>query len=96
VGQHGGDVGAGPLYGARFTHWNVTVTNERAGLVKIDEIAPYSATVAISTVREFGQTDVPDFTGDLHTRTELYGRPGEAAPANLYDAQRALSRGMPS
>ncbi|MFE2580831.1 glycosyl hydrolase family 28-related protein [Streptomyces sp. NPDC059378] len=89
VGQHGGDASAGPLYGARFTHWNVTVTNGRAGLVKIDGIAPRSATVAISTVSEFGQTDVPDFTGDLDTRADLYGRPGEVRPANLYDAQRS-------
>ncbi|GAB7110173.1 hypothetical protein JCM4814A_84880 [Streptomyces phaeofaciens JCM 4814] len=90
VGQHGGDASAGPLYGARFTHWNVTVTNGRAGLVKIDEIAPRSATVAISEVREFGQIDVPDFAGDLNTAVELYGRPGQVWPANLYDAQRAL------
>ncbi|WP_327355201.1 glycosyl hydrolase family 28-related protein [Streptomyces sp. NBC_01304] len=89
-GRHGGDASAGPLYGARFTHWNVTVTNERAGLIKLDEIAPYSATVAISTVREFDQTDVPDFTGALHSRTEAYGSPGGVRPLNLYEAQRGL------
>lgn len=91
-GRHGGDASAGPLYGARFTHWNVTVTNERAGLVKIDEIAPYSATVAISTVREFDQTDVPDFGGALNSRLEAYGSPGAVHPRNLYEAQRALRR----
>ncbi|WP_406269933.1 glycoside hydrolase family 55 protein [Streptomyces sp. NBC_00191] len=91
-GRHGGDASAGPLYGARFTHWNVTVTNERAGLVKIDEIAPYSATVAISTVREFDQTDVPDFGGALNSRLEMYGSPGAVHPRNLYEAQRALRR----
>ncbi|NBE51517.1 glycosyl hydrolase family 28-related protein [Streptomyces boluensis] len=91
-GRHGGDASAGPLYGARFTHWNVTVTNERAGLVKIDGIAPYSATVAISEVREFDQIDVPDFTGELHARVEAYGRPGGVWPGNLYEAQRALRR----
>ncbi|GHH85974.1 hypothetical protein GCM10018793_56080 [Streptomyces sulfonofaciens] len=89
-GQHGGDASAGPLFGARFTHWNIRVTNERAGLVRIDGLAPYSATVAISTVREFGQIDVPDLTGDLHSRLELYGRPDEVEPANLYDAQRRV------
>jgi hypothetical protein len=89
-GQHGGDASAGPLYGARFTHWNVTVTNERAGCVRIDDIAPYSATVGISTVRPFGQIDVPDFTGDLHSRLESYGTPGEVRPRNLYEAQRDL------
>ncbi|MCX4584431.1 glycosyl hydrolase family 28-related protein [Streptomyces sp. NBC_01481] len=91
-GRHGGDASAGPLYGARFTHWNVTVTNERAGLVKIDEIAPYSATVAISTVREFDQTDVPDFGGALNSRLEAYGMPGAVHPRNLYEAQRELTR----
>ncbi|MFE6127182.1 glycosyl hydrolase family 28-related protein [Streptomyces sp. NPDC056437] len=89
-GRHGGDASAGPLYGARFTHWNVTVTNERAGLIKIDGIAPYSATVAISTVREFDQTDVPDFTGELRSRLEAYGAPGGVQPRNLHQAQRAL------
>ncbi|WP_405807685.1 glycoside hydrolase family 55 protein [Streptomyces sp. NBC_00210] len=89
-GRHGGDASAGPLYGARFTHWNVTVANERAGLIKIDEIAPYSATVGISTVREFDQTDVPDFGGALNSRLETYGSPGAVRPRNLYEAQRAL------
>lgn len=29
-GRHGGDASAGPLFGARFTHWNIRVTNGRA------------------------------------------------------------------
>ncbi|WP_049569965.1 glycosyl hydrolase family 28-related protein [Streptomyces sp. SBT349] len=89
-GTHGGDASAGPLYGARFAHWNVTVTNERAGMIKIDGIAPFSATVGISEVTEFGQIDVPDFDGPLHTRIESYGDPGAVRPRNLYDAQREL------
>ncbi|MFE4371586.1 glycosyl hydrolase family 28-related protein [Streptomyces sp. NPDC056835] len=89
-GRHGGDAIAGPLYGARFAHWNVTVTNERAGLIKIDEIAPYSVTAGISEVREFDQIDVPDFQGELHTRLEAYGAPGDVRPRNLYEAQREL------
>nr|WP_066952351.1 glycoside hydrolase family 55 protein [Streptomyces lushanensis] len=89
-GRHGGDAIAGPLYGARFTHWNVTVTNGRAGLIKIDEIAPYSATAGISEVREFDQIDVPDFTGELHARLEAYGRPEDIRPRNLYEAQREV------
>ncbi|MFE3140586.1 glycosyl hydrolase family 28-related protein [Streptomyces scopuliridis] len=89
-GRHGGDAIAGPLYGARFAHWNVTVTNERAGLIKIDEIAPYSVTAGISVVREFDQIDVPDFQGELHTRLEAYGSPGDIRPRNLYEAQREL------
>ncbi|MGW6268049.1 glycosyl hydrolase family 28-related protein [Streptomyces sp. NPDC055060] len=89
-GRHGGDASAGPLFGARFTHWNIRVTNERAGLMKIDGLAPYSATVGINEVREFDQTDVPDFTGPLHARLELYGTTGTVRPRNLYEAQREL------
>ncbi|MFJ4812593.1 glycosyl hydrolase family 28-related protein [Streptomyces longwoodensis] len=92
-GRHGGDASAGPLFGARFTHWNIRVTNGRAGLVRIDGLAPYSATVGINEVREFGQTDVPDFGGDLHSRLELYGTSDVVRPRNLYEAQRALTRG---
>lgn len=91
-GRHGGDANAGPLFGARFTHWNIRVTNGRAGLMKIDGLAPYSATVGLNTVTEFDQTDVPDFTGDLHSRLELYGTTDAVRPRNLYDAQRELLR----
>ncbi|MEW2048782.1 glycosyl hydrolase family 28-related protein [Streptomyces sp. NPDC005476] len=89
-GRHGGDASAGPLFGARFTHWNIRVTNGRAGLMKIDALAPYSATVGVDEVTEFDQIDVPDFPGDLHTRLELYGAPGAVRPRNLHEAQRAL------
>ncbi|MFI7006457.1 glycosyl hydrolase family 28-related protein [Streptomyces sp. NPDC050145] len=88
-GAHGGDASAGPLYGARFAHWNVTVTNQRAGCIRIDDVAPRSATVAISEVSPFGQIDVPDFTGDLQSRRELYGTT-RVTPRNLYQAQRSL------
>ncbi|WP_329208708.1 glycoside hydrolase family 55 protein [Streptomyces sp. NBC_00683] len=91
-GRHGGDASAGPLFGARFTHWNIRVTNGRAGLMRIDGLAPYSATVGISEVTEFDQIDVPDFTGDLHTRLEAYGTPEAVRPRNLYQAQRDLTR----
>ncbi|PSM44409.1 hypothetical protein C6Y14_05060 [Streptomyces dioscori] len=89
-GRHGGDASAGPLFGARFTHWNIRVTNGRAGLMKIDGLAPYSATVGINEVTEFDQIDVPDFTGPLHSRLELYGTTDAVRPRNLYDAQRDL------
>ena len=89
-GRHGGDANAGPLFGARFTHWNIRVTNGRAGLMKIDQLAPYSATVGLNTVTESDQIDVPDFTGDLHGRLELYGTTGVVRPRNLYEAQREL------
>ena len=88
-GRHGGDESAGPLYGARFAHWNITVTNGRAGCVRIDDVAPYSATVGVSAVTPFDQTDVPDFTGPLHSRLESYGDP-TAEPRDLYRAQREL------
>jgi hypothetical protein len=89
-GRHGGDANAGPLFGARFTHWNIRVTNGRAGLMKIDQLAPYSATVGVNTVTESDQIDVPDFTGDLHSRLELYGTTDVVRPRNLYEAQREL------
>jgi hypothetical protein len=89
-GRHGGDASAGPLFGARFTHWNIRVTNGRAGLVKIDGLAPYSATVGVDEVKEFDQIDVPDFTGDLHARLELYPTTDAVRPRNLYEAQREL------
>ncbi|MFF7599308.1 glycosyl hydrolase family 28-related protein [Streptomyces mirabilis] len=89
-GRHGGDASAGPLFGARFTHWNIRVTNGRAGLMKIDGLAPYSATVGLNEVTEFDQIDVPDFTGDLHSRLELYGTTDVVRPRNLYEAQRDL------
>ncbi|MER6207799.1 glycosyl hydrolase family 28-related protein [Streptomyces sp. NPDC001642] len=89
-GRHGGDANAGPLFGARFTHWNIRVTNGRAGLMKLDQLAPYSATVGLNTVTEFDQIDVPDFTGDLHTRLELYGTTDVVRPRNLYEAQQRL------
>lgn len=91
-GRHGGDASAGPLFGARFTHWNIRVTNGRAGLMRIDGLAPYSATAGVSEVTESGQIDVPDFTGDLHTRLEAYGAPEAVRPRNLHDAQRGLGR----
>ncbi len=91
-GSHGGSADAGPLYGARFAHWNVTVTNQRAGCVRIDEVAPMSATVGISTVRDFGQTDRPDFTGPLGARLDSYGDV-TVSPQNLHKAQREL-RGL--
>ncbi|MGW1873869.1 glycosyl hydrolase family 28-related protein [Streptomyces sp. NPDC001975] len=91
-GRHGGDANAGPLFGARFTHWNVRVTNGRAGLMRLDGLAPWSATVGLNEVTDFDQIDVPDFTGDLHSRLELYGTWDAVRPRNLYEAQRALSR----
>ncbi|MFF1451804.1 glycosyl hydrolase family 28-related protein [Streptomyces sp. NPDC058274] len=91
-GRHGGDAIAGPLFGARFTHWNIRVTNGRAGLMKIDGLAPYSATVGVNEVTEFDQIDVPDFTGPLNSRLELYGTTDVVRPRNLYDAQRELER----
>lgn len=58
--------------------------------MRIDGLAPYSATVGINTVREFGQIDVPDFNGDLHSRLELYGTTNAVRPGNLYEAQKDL------
>ncbi|WP_093800263.1 hypothetical protein [Streptomyces sp. Wb2n-11] len=68
----------------------------RAGLTRTDTVAPYSATVGIGEVRDFGQSDapgVPGFTGPLHSRPAAYGAPGSVRPRNPYDAQRALAPG---
>jgi Pectate lyase superfamily protein len=91
-GLHGGSADAGPLYGARFAHWNITVLNGRAGGIKLDQLAPRSATVGISEVREFGQVDQPDFAGPLESRLESYGTTA-VTPANLYLAQLRLRCG---
>lgn len=90
-GSHGGDASAGPLYGAGFAHWNVTVTDGRAGCVKNDGIAPRSATAGICEVTAFGRTDVPDVTGPLDSRPASSGNPA-VTPRNLYEAKRALRR----
>jgi len=90
-GLHGGDYAAGPLYGGRFAHWNVTITNERAGCIRLDQVAPASATVGISPCRDFGQVDNPDFTGELNSRLESFGTT-DIRPANLYTAQLRLRR----
>lgn len=58
--------------------------------MKIDGLAPYSATVGLATVTESDQTDAPVFTGDLHSRLELYGTTDVVRPRNLYEAQREL------
>jgi hypothetical protein len=60
--------------------------------MKIDGLAPYSATVGVNEVTEFDQIDVPDFTGPLNSRLELYGTTDVVRPRNLYDAQRELER----
>jgi Pectate lyase superfamily protein len=90
-GAHGGSADAGPLYGARFAHWNVTVTNKRAGCVKIDDVAPFSATVGISEVTPFGQIDKADFAPPLNSVLASYGTPG-ITPPDLHAAQVELRR----
>lgn len=69
----------------------VTIANARAGCVKIDHVAPSSATVAISECTEFGQIDKPDFTGALNSRIELFGST-DVTPRNLHAAQVRLRR----
>jgi hypothetical protein len=82
-------LGVGPLMVK--VHQELRTTRGAAvGLMKIDQLAPYSATVGLNTVTEFDQIDVPDFTGDLHTRLELYADPHPVLPRNLHEAQREL------
>ncbi|EGX55529.1 hypothetical protein SZN_32416 [Streptomyces zinciresistens K42] len=80
------------MFGARFTPWNIRVADGRAGTVRLDGLAPHSATVGVSEVGEFGRIDFPDFTGAPRSRPELYGTADAVRPRNLYGAQRALPR----
>lgn len=46
--------------------------------------------MGLNEVTELDQIDVPDFTGDPHSRLELYGTTGVVRPRNLHEAQREL------
>ncbi|MCP9208440.1 glycoside hydrolase family 55 protein [Streptomyces cucumeris] len=93
-GRPAGGEDAGPLHGARFTHWNINVTNRRAGCIKIDDVAPYSATVGVSQMSRSGPAGRPVFGGPLHARL-AYDGDTSLRPSNLYEAQRALRGGGP-
>lgn len=84
-GNVGGAGDAGPRFGARMTHWNVRVTNDRCHAIAIQDIAPYSATVGIQGCPDYSSGLQRDFEGDLESVTEALGE--GVAPPNLYRAQ---------
>ncbi len=83
-GVVGGAKNAGPHWGARFCHWNISVTNGRSYAVRLEEHAPYSAMIGIQGTKGPSQQK-PEFHGDLHTMTESMGV--QPQPTNLYEAQ---------
>ncbi|MEV1002322.1 glycosyl hydrolase family 28-related protein [Nonomuraea sp. NPDC050202] len=90
-GWMSGSRDAGPRYGARFVHWNISVTNGHAKGIRIDRSAPYSTTAEISGLHADGEPE-SDFEGDLAAVYEPPG-PGGGTVPDLYDAQRGLIAG---
>ncbi|WP_460682075.1 hypothetical protein [Nesterenkonia populi] len=84
IGTIGGAKTAGPHWGARFVHWNISVPNRRAYAVRLEEHAPHSAMVGIRGPDK-PHPQPPEFTGDLHTA--LLAADTEPTPPNLYLAQ---------
>lgn len=84
-GSVGGAGDAGPLFGARFAHWNIRVTNDRCYAIAIQDVAPRSAIVGVRGCSNNTSGLSRDFSGDLESETEATGRP--VLPANLYEAQ---------
>jgi hypothetical protein len=94
-GWMSGSRDAGPRYGARFVHWNISVTNGRARGIRIDRSAPCSTTVEVSGPHVTGDPDPTgdpgsDFEGDLASVYEPPGT-GGGAIADLYEAQRNIA-----
>ena len=65
-GSYGGGNTAGPLFGARFAHWNIEVTNNRPHMVNVPNMIPRGAIVAVRGAPVEPKPS-PDFTGDLAT-----------------------------
>ena|GEM_PF-1047056 len=89
-GGHGGGSAAGPLFGARFAHWNIRVTNNDPSMIHIDNMAPRSAVVGIQGAGKVTKPEV-DFDGDLQSVVEADGK--EVLPQDLHAAQLALRLG---
>ncbi|WP_147107579.1 glycosyl hydrolase family 28-related protein [Nesterenkonia populi] len=83
-GVLGGARRAGPHWGARFAHWNISVSNKRAYAVRLENHAPYSVIVGISGTDNI-HPKPPEFAGPIHTvATDLNSA---VRPSNLYEAQ---------
>ncbi|MFD6176065.1 MULTISPECIES: glycosyl hydrolase family 28-related protein [unclassified Isoptericola] len=82
----GGSQASGPLFGARFAHWNVRIGNDRSYAVAIADVAPRSISLGIQGVQGTGSGLARDFSGDLES---LLLQHGEApAVTDLYAEQR--------
>jgi hypothetical protein len=91
-GGHGGSADAGPLFGARFCHWNIQVLNGRPHMIHCATMMPMGAVVGVrGTAPE--PRPYPDFPGPLGTIVEADGR--EVTPRDLHVAQLALRMGKP-
>lgn len=84
-GAVGGAGDAGPLFGARFAHWNVRVTNDRCYAIAIQDVAPRSVVVGVRGCSDYESGLSSDFDGELESETEANGE--SVTPANLYEAQ---------
>lgn len=89
-GGHGGSGGAGPLFGARFAHWNIRVTNGRAAMVHTENMMPRGAVVGVTGTTTYAKP-YPDFKGDQQSVVESSGK--AVAPRDLHVAQVALRTG---
>ncbi|MYU12638.1 hypothetical protein GTZ78_18525 [Streptomyces sp. SID8361] len=89
-GWMSGSGDAGPRYGARFAHWNITVTNGRAKGMKIDTMAPRSLTAGVSGVDGDTTPEEPDYDGDISAVFEP-SCPDGPAGRDLHAAQRQLT-----
>lgn len=91
-GSQGGGGDAGPLFGARFVHWNVQVTNGRPHMVNAPNMMPRGAVVGVRGA-PVEPKPYPDFSGDL--QTVIVETAGPVEPANLHLAQLELRTGRP-
>ncbi|MFD3620625.1 glycosyl hydrolase family 28-related protein [Streptomyces sp. NPDC058676] len=89
-GWMSGSGDAGPRYGARFAHWNITVTNGRAKGMKIDNMAPRSLTAGVSGADADTTPEDPDYSGDIFALLEP-SCPDGPAGRDLHAAQRQLT-----
>ena len=84
TGGHGGAGTAGPLFGARFVHWNILVTNNRPHMIFAPTHMPRGALVGIRGTKPEAKP-YPDFDGDPGAIVADTGKAVE--PQDLHIAQ---------
>ncbi|MFW5841389.1 MAG: glycosyl hydrolase family 28-related protein, partial [Planctomycetota bacterium] len=89
-GRHGGGSTAGPLFGARFVHWNIEVINGRAHMVHAAEMMPRGAVVGVRGTEPI-EGPYPDFTGPMQSIVQADGQ--RVRPQDLHLAQLHLRTG---